>query len=85
MLDHLSASAQFVEIADHHDAVEDGHAKQRDETNAGGDAQVELTEHERQNAADGLLNSIRSAAARESVIVRLERADALEQISKVKK
>ncbi|HEY7690336.1 MAG TPA: protocatechuate 3,4-dioxygenase [Dongiaceae bacterium] len=33
---------------------------------------------ERQNATDGLLNSIRSAAARESVIVRLERADAIE-------
>jgi protocatechuate 3,4-dioxygenase, beta subunit len=33
---------------------------------------------ERQNAADGLLNSIRSAAARESVIVRLDRADAIE-------
>jgi protocatechuate 3,4-dioxygenase, beta subunit len=33
---------------------------------------------ERQNASDGLLNSIRSAPARESVIVRLERADAIE-------
>jgi protocatechuate 3,4-dioxygenase beta subunit len=33
---------------------------------------------ERQNATDGLLNGIRSAAARESVIVRLERADAIE-------
>jgi protocatechuate 3,4-dioxygenase beta subunit len=33
---------------------------------------------ERQNASDGLLNSIRDRAARESVIVRLEPADALE-------
>ena len=33
---------------------------------------------ERQNATDGLLNGIRGAAARESVIVRLERADAIE-------
>jgi protocatechuate 3,4-dioxygenase beta subunit len=33
---------------------------------------------ERQNAKDGLLNAIRSAPARESVIVRLEPADALE-------
>jgi protocatechuate 3,4-dioxygenase beta subunit len=33
---------------------------------------------ERQNATDVLLKSIRSAAARESVIVRLERADAIE-------
>jgi protocatechuate 3,4-dioxygenase beta subunit len=33
---------------------------------------------ERQNATDGLLNGIRDKAARESVIVRLEPADALE-------
>jgi hypothetical protein len=33
---------------------------------------------ERQNATDGLLNSIRDSSARESVIVRLERADAVE-------
>jgi protocatechuate 3,4-dioxygenase, beta subunit len=33
---------------------------------------------ERQNAADGLLNAIHNAAARESVIVRLEPADALD-------
>jgi protocatechuate 3,4-dioxygenase beta subunit len=33
---------------------------------------------ERQNATDGVLNGIRSAAARESVIVRLERAEAIE-------
>lgn len=33
---------------------------------------------ERQNATDGLLNGIRDRAARESVIVRLEAADALE-------
>ncbi len=33
---------------------------------------------ERQNATDGVLNSIHSAAARESVIVPLERADAIE-------
>jgi protocatechuate 3,4-dioxygenase beta subunit len=33
---------------------------------------------ERQNATDGILNSIRGAAARESVIVRLEPADAVE-------
>jgi protocatechuate 3,4-dioxygenase beta subunit len=34
---------------------------------------------ERQNTTDGVLNSIRSAAARESVIVRLDPADGLEQ------
>jgi protocatechuate 3,4-dioxygenase beta subunit len=33
---------------------------------------------ERQNATDGLLNSIRDRSARESVIVRLEPADAVE-------
>jgi protocatechuate 3,4-dioxygenase beta subunit len=33
---------------------------------------------ERQNATDGVLNGIRSAAARESVIVRLEPAEGLE-------
>jgi protocatechuate 3,4-dioxygenase beta subunit len=33
---------------------------------------------ERQNATDGLLNGIRDKAARESVVVRLEPADALE-------
>ena len=44
-------AAFLVVVSDHQDAVHDRHAKQRDKTDGGGDAEVETGDVERQDAA----------------------------------
>ena len=44
-------SCFLVVIGNHQDAVHDGHAKERDEADGGGDAEIETGDIERQHAA----------------------------------
>ena len=47
-----SFAAQFVEITHHDDAVEHGDAEERDEADAGADAEIKVPDDEREDSAD---------------------------------
>ena len=72
-IDSDSFAAQFVEVADHDDAVEHGDAEERDEADARADAQIEVADDEREDAADQREGNVEDDEHR--LFDRVERAE----------